>query len=249
MYHMAGTFGQDYLMTLDFVNLVPELGNFMHDYVLKEVQEAVDSYNERAPYWFIAMAEEVGGEGTFAPLYDTVNLFNAKAMILQQSHDELEKYIDVPAFERGDLIYLQNLISTLRAVDDQSRVASKNASSLTGHQGETITYTLNVNNVVFTMTVPITVADQLPVGLALTGSLCASSAGNAPVCSGRQINWNGTLSPSATIAIWYTAQITTTQPAALTNQMVVTGMDTVYTRTLTVIANPRTVYLPVVLRK
>jgi len=37
----------------------------------------------------------------------------AKALILQTLGTELEKYLDVPAFERGALSFIQKLIATL----------------------------------------------------------------------------------------------------------------------------------------
>jgi len=46
-------------------------------------------------------------------LYDAHGIFLAKAWILQEPGVELEPYLDVPAFDRGDLFFLQKLIVTL----------------------------------------------------------------------------------------------------------------------------------------
>jgi len=104
-----------YHFSIDFVGMVPEVGRFLHDYAREEVRGAVETYNDRAPYWFVPWIEEFAGEGTIAPLYDVVSLFQAKAMVLRQPRSELVKYLDSPAFVRGDLFYIQNLTAALEA--------------------------------------------------------------------------------------------------------------------------------------
>jgi len=104
-----------YQFTIDFVNLVPELGDFLNLYAREEVSGAVETHNRLAPYWFVPWAEEFAGEGTIAPLYDVPALFAAKAMILKQSRPHLERYLDAPAFARGDLFYIRNLTAALNA--------------------------------------------------------------------------------------------------------------------------------------
>ena len=42
-------------------------------------------------------------------------MFSAKAMILREPREELIKYLDVPAFARGDLFYIQNLVAAIEA--------------------------------------------------------------------------------------------------------------------------------------
>ena len=63
----------------------------------------------------MAQAEELGGESVIVPIYDRLGLFQAKGMILGESRAELEKYLDVPVMQVGDLYYLLNLIATLKA--------------------------------------------------------------------------------------------------------------------------------------
>lgn len=101
--------------TLEFLGLVTELGRFLADYAPREVAEAVQAANARHPYWFVARGEEGDGEGTLHPLYDGINLFQAKALILNEPRQELEKRLDVPAFPVGDLFYIHNLAATLEA--------------------------------------------------------------------------------------------------------------------------------------
>ena len=68
-----------------------------------------------APFWFVGMTEQAIGENAVQPLYDVNALFQAKALILQEPRGELVKYLDVPAFARGDLFYIHNLAALLEA--------------------------------------------------------------------------------------------------------------------------------------
>jgi hypothetical protein len=95
--------------------LVPELGDYLNQNALAKVQEAVDEYNFTAPYWFVSRYNAVVNEGVMQHLYDYPAVFQAKAYILKESRQELTKYLDVPAFERGDLFYIQNLIAAIEA--------------------------------------------------------------------------------------------------------------------------------------
>jgi hypothetical protein len=95
--------------------LVPELGDYLHDHALARVQVAVDEYERVAPFWFVSFAQQALWENAVQPLYDVNALFQAKALILHESQAELGKYLDVPAFARGDLFYIHNVIALLEA--------------------------------------------------------------------------------------------------------------------------------------
>ena len=99
----------------NFLYLVPELGQHLHDNALEKVQQALDEYYQVAPYWFVSRFGAVYGEGATAHLYDYHSVFQAKALILQESHQELAQYLDLPAVAVGDLYYIDNLIATLNA--------------------------------------------------------------------------------------------------------------------------------------
>jgi hypothetical protein len=104
----------------NFMFLVPELANYLHDHALAKVQAALTEYESLAPYWFVSFAEEGFGENALNPLYDGQALFLAKAWIVKEPGAELEKYLDVPAFARGDLFYIQKLVA---AIESQSQHA------------------------------------------------------------------------------------------------------------------------------
>ena len=110
---------EQYFYTLitawNFMFLVPELADYLHQNASSQVQDAIDRYAHMAPYWMVGHNEEVQHENGITPLYQTHALFQAKAQILQASRDELAKVLDTPVVPAGDLFYLQNLIATLEA--------------------------------------------------------------------------------------------------------------------------------------
>ncbi len=99
----------------NFMFLTPELADYMNQHIYSQVQDAVNEYEYVAPYWFVSKFDDSYGEGTFQHLYDPPALFQAKAYILKQPYEELVKWLDVPAFYRGDLFYIQNLVAALSA--------------------------------------------------------------------------------------------------------------------------------------
>jgi hypothetical protein len=103
------------LVGRNFIFLTPELGAHLHQHLLPKAQAAIAEYETVAPYWFVAKFDHSYGEGTLQPLYDYPALFQAKAYILKASYADLAPWLDVPAFARGDLFYLQNLVAALRA--------------------------------------------------------------------------------------------------------------------------------------
>jgi outer membrane protein assembly factor BamB len=99
----------------NFIMLVPELGDYLHANALGKIQDAVYEYETIAPYWFVSRFESMMNEGVMSPLYNSPAMFQAKAYILKESQAELVKYLDAPAFERGDLFYIQNLVAAIQA--------------------------------------------------------------------------------------------------------------------------------------
>jgi hypothetical protein len=99
----------------NFMLLVPELGNYLNQNAYSKVQAAVDEYNFTGPYWFAARYNATLLEGVMQNLYDYSAMFQAKAYILKQSRAVMTMYLDAPAFKRGDLFYIQNLIAAIEA--------------------------------------------------------------------------------------------------------------------------------------
>jgi hypothetical protein len=99
----------------NFLFLVPELADELRQGANSRVVEALNEYTYTAPYWFVSRYNGVVNEGVRQNLYDPIALFQAKALILNQSASELVPYLDVPAFYRGDLFYIMNLVQAIEA--------------------------------------------------------------------------------------------------------------------------------------
>lgn len=103
----------------NFMFLTPELADYLNQHIYAQIRTAVDEYTYVAPYWFVSKFDNSYGEGTFQSLYDYPSLFQAKAYILKDPYEQLVKWLDVPAFPRGDLFYIQNLVAALNASSSQ----------------------------------------------------------------------------------------------------------------------------------
>ncbi len=102
----------------NFMFMTPEIAEYMSQNIKSQVQTAVDEYQYVGPYWFVNAFDSAMREGTVSYLYNSPALFQAKALILKQPYNEVVKYLDVPAFEKGDLFYIQNLVAALEAPSD-----------------------------------------------------------------------------------------------------------------------------------
>lgn len=97
-----------------FLNLVPEVGRFLHDHALEDSRSYVRTQEFIDPYWFVPRSVETRGESCPAPYSQNVDLFQAKALVLNEPAEKLERYLHCP-IAMGDLYYLQNLTATIRA--------------------------------------------------------------------------------------------------------------------------------------
>jgi hypothetical protein len=137
-------FRQGFAVARQFLFMTPELASAINSdsSAFAKAQLLFTENITNAPYWFVNKFEATHGEGVFQHLYDVISMFSAKAMILKEPREELIKYLDVPAFARGDLFYIQNLVAAIEAdstpptsssipgptaVDDASRIHNADA--------------------------------------------------------------------------------------------------------------------------
>ena len=116
----------------NFMFLVPELADALQTNRLIQVQQALTEYQTIEAYWFVSRYDRTFNEGVFQPLYDYHALFQARAYILDLPFSELVKYLDVPAFEKGDLYYIQNLVALLQSPGSSYAALSSEASGQSG---------------------------------------------------------------------------------------------------------------------
>ncbi len=99
----------------NFIYLVPELADILRTNKISQVQDTISQYDILTPYSFVSKYDRSYGESYYQPLYDYAYVFQARAQILKTPFSQLIKYLDVPAFQTGDLFYIQNLVAALQA--------------------------------------------------------------------------------------------------------------------------------------
>jgi hypothetical protein len=227
----------------NFMYLVPELANYLHENALSDVQQAIDEYMYIAPYWFVSKFEASLREGVMQPLYDYHALFQAKALILQESREELTRYLDVPAFAVGDLFYIQNLITAIEASHSLEKTATPTRADL----GDEITYILSFSG----SGSQLTLTDTLPGGTSAPSSFELQGTTVQPTYHANQhrLTWSDTPPPGQEVIIRYEVTVTTAGQQDLVNTAELesqNGKSSVATATVTV--NPHWTFLPILLK-
>lgn len=109
-----------------FINVLNSAGNWM--YLAPEVLNALKTSNRASqiqtvlnhamlsePFWFVSKYNRSFSESYNRPLFDYPSMFQANASFSGLNQAQLAKFLDVPAFEKGDLYYIQNLTAALDA--------------------------------------------------------------------------------------------------------------------------------------
>jgi uncharacterized repeat protein (TIGR01451 family) len=125
------------------------------------------------------------------------------------------------------------------------KVASTGAPT----NGQTITYTIVIQNLGIPLTTTVHMSDVVPSGLSyLPGTLTATTS--AVTETAPTLLWSGLLTPTPVVTVTYAVTVSTpiTAPLAISNtaHIVASGFQT--TTTSLIIVNGFTTYLPVILR-
>lgn len=118
------------LLGWNFMNMVPELSDYLNQHAENKVRNAVNKYEEMLPEWSEAQTSNTQGEGVVTPLYIPHGMFQAKAKILKEPYASLEPHVDAPSYEVGDLFYIDNLVSALEAPGDGSSTPTSIPTSI-----------------------------------------------------------------------------------------------------------------------
>lgn len=235
--------GRALSVSRNFMFLVPELGAYLRENALLRVERAVEEYSVVAPYWFVTSFESAHLEGINQHLYDQPALFQAKAWILDESREELVKYLDVPAFTVGDLSYIQNLVTAIEARPYLEKSVTRRIADL----GDTITYTLSLYGSGGTLTL----TDTVPINVGAPIIHQPQGTDVWPIYHGEDhtLTWTDTPTAGQAVRISYSVEIAATGPEALVNSVVLQDEDGRTSRTmLMVIANPYQSFLPIVFK-
>ena len=99
----------------NYIWMTQELADYLVQQIPDKINQAMTEIQYLNQYWFVSRFENDMGESSHSTLWNYGPLFQAKAWLLKERREELVKYLDVPAFERGDLFYIQNLVTAIEA--------------------------------------------------------------------------------------------------------------------------------------
>ncbi|MFL7791193.1 MAG: DUF11 domain-containing protein [Anaerolineae bacterium] len=128
--------------------------------------------------------------------------------------------------------------------------SEKAASTITPTVGDTVGYTVTVQNLTAPITTTIYVTDTIPTGLTYVGGSLNVVGGTGTYnANDPELTWSGVLSPTSMITMTYQAQVTTSSSMEIVNMATIDapGYQTI-TVTETIIVNPHQFWIPFVLR-
>jgi hypothetical protein len=99
--------------------MTPELGTYLRN----ASSVAANTYNvlsSVAPYWMSTNFDAGYGENAVAFNIDYPAFFGAKAWIMNATREDLVRYLDGPAYPRGDLNFINNAVTVLEAPSNGS---------------------------------------------------------------------------------------------------------------------------------
>ncbi|GAB4275815.1 MAG: hypothetical protein Kow0080_25590 [Candidatus Promineifilaceae bacterium] len=232
-YANAGkTNGDAYCRTLNisrnFIYMVPELADYMRTNIQAQVATAVNEYTELAPYWFVSNAQEGFAENGLNPFFDYHSIFMAKAWVLQEDGTQLERYLDVPGFERGDLFYIQMLTAAIENnVPGFDLTVTPSARAI--RSGEIAPFTVNVT----------------PYG-GFNQTITVSAPSPSPNLDVRLVS--PSVVPPADVSMSMEHLSANQQPAVYTVTVTASGGGIVKTVDVQLLVNPYSIFLPVINR-
>lgn len=226
-----------------YQGLVPEIGRALSDFAGEDAA-IQDSFIETVvPAQYLAGSLSLGRSEQFtnSPT-QALEVYLAKALVLQEDGETLRQYLDVP-WCLGDLYYIEKLILAVQA--SEAEPGKLVSPSLPAH-GDTLTYTVAVVGT----GEPMTVTDAIPTGTTyVSGSAGQSPEGIGILQAGaEEIRWSGVLTLGFPLDITFGVTVDVTEPTAIRNVAVVESGEEGYQLSAVVIANGFKLYLPTVFR-
>jgi hypothetical protein len=235
---------QDLSVARNWMYLTPELGAYLANRASADVSQAFAEYEAVAPYWFVTWFEASYNENVIHHLYDYWGMFSAKAFVFDAPREKLAAYLDVPAFARGDLYYIQNLVATIEAAP----AFEIQAEPTSGDLGTLITVAVRLSGEGRTLTVTAT----LPTGLGAPLAFELQGTKIHPIYDPvrHRLTWSDSPPDGQLVALRVVVPITTEKPEVLTSraELVAPGVADRYA-TAFVMANPDRLFLAIIRKR
>ncbi len=126
----------------------------------------------------------------------------------------------------------------------------KAANRFSGEYGDWITYTVKICNAPGPLYDTVWLTDTVPDGLMYVSGTLTSTAGVVSDAAAPALYWSGDLAPSPCVTIGYAVTVTALSPQAIANNAIIAMWGHApITRTVTILVNPRRLFLPVVVKE
>jgi uncharacterized repeat protein (TIGR01451 family) len=147
----------------------------------------------------------------------------------------------------GAIVALQ----TASSGNSGNNSVSKTVSNLVPEFGETITYSITIDNSDGSFINTIRVTDTVPTGLRYVPGSLTATAGAPDHSAAPMLRWSGIVPAAAVITIRYAATITETKPGLIQNVATInTGPRTgIFARSAAIVVNAFGLYLPIILKE
>lgn len=136
------------------------------------------------------------------------------------------------------------------AFSGSESTSQKTASPGQAVFGQTITYTVAIQDLAAPLTATIYLTDVVPAGLSYVSGTLTATAGTVTATTAPTLHWSGVLTPTPVVTLTYAVTVSTTASQSISNSAVIaaSGYQPI-TCTATVLANGQSVYLPLVLKE
>jgi uncharacterized repeat protein (TIGR01451 family) len=234
--------------------LSPELINVLRNELLDKTQYYVKSFEINSPWWWmsdLAHHTTCGGES----LNDSPTLgwtiFQVKAYVLKESWNTLSQQLPEPtSFDsKYDLYRLENLVTLLKLAKPDLSASKKFISTFRPQTGQTVTYSIIIDNLGTPLTETVTMVDQIPAGLAYVPGSLQADIGVIDDTSPPVLHWSGNLDDNQIATITYSVLVTV--PAGIiqpiTNTAIISSQSiNNINLTVTVLVNGLPLFLPII---
>ena len=127
--------------------------------------------------------------------------------------------------------------------------STKEASASTASTGSALTYTIVVRNTGGPVATTVRVTDVIPAELSYVSGTLTATQGTVDPTAAPALKWHGVMSPTPVVTLTYVVTVSTSTRTAITNAALIDpGGNSLLARTAVVIANPRWLFLPLMLR-
>jgi uncharacterized repeat protein (TIGR01451 family) len=128
--------------------------------------------------------------------------------------------------------------------------SAKTVSPGAAQQGNIVTYTIVLRNSGGAFTQTVRVTDTVPGGLSYLSGSFTATLGTPNASSAPTLKWNGVMSTTPVVTLTYAVTVATTSTTTITNMVTINpGYALPFTRMVSVLVNPRSVFLPLMLRR